>query len=134
MPILNCTSTLDPFASGAPGETLFTPMLLLKPPPFGCEGGCSRVLPWTSVLPPPDRETLTAVEVLGRRSAVPAGAGNVLSVMTRKRSRERFPPVLLVNRRRIESVPNVALFGGSLVKSRATFGKAVSACNGSIAE
>src|SRR5437764_3377703 len=42
--------------------------------------------------------------------------------MTRKRSRVTAPPVLLTKRRRIESVPNVELFPGSLVKSRTRLG------------
>jgi hypothetical protein len=38
-----------------------------------------------------------------------------------------LPPVLLVNVRRWSRVPNVELFGGSLVKSRTRFGGAVDA-------
>ena len=65
---------------------------------------------------------------------MPEGAGNVEILITRKRRLVMSAPVLFVNLRRIESLPNVALFGGSLVKSRPTFGAALSACNGSIAE
>src|SRR5262245_32180488 len=68
--------------------------------------------------------TTTVVEVLGRMSAIPEGAGNVVRSMTRKRRRVTLPPVLFVNVRRMSSVPNVELLGGSLVKSRTRFGGA----------
>src|SRR5262245_23489972 len=71
--------------------------------------------------------TTTAVEVLGRRSAMPDGAGNVVRSMTRKRRRVTLPPVLFVIVRRMSSVPNVELFGGSLVKSRTRLGGAAEA-------
>ena len=58
-------------------------------------------------------------DVRGRQSAVPLGAGNVSTSVTRNRSRVMFAPVLLVQVRLTESVPNVELFGGSEVKSRA---------------
>src|SRR5262252_8860694 len=108
----------------------------LKPPPLGCDGGCSSVVPCTlmvhgvvatpfdarhvaaSVIP----ETTTSVDVLGRMSAMPDGAGKVVRSMTRKRSRVTAPPLLLVKRRRRSSVPKVELFAGSLVKSRTRFG------------
>jgi hypothetical protein len=88
----------------------------------------------TSVVPPPVSATVVALDVIGLRSAVPEGWGNVVRLITRKRRLVMFAPVLLVNLRRIESLPNVALFGGSLVKSRPMFGATLSPCNGSIAE
>ncbi len=97
-------------------------MLLLNPPPLNCEGGSSSVVPLTLVRPPPVNTTPALPEVRGRRSDVPEGAGNVVRSMMRKRKRLIVPPVLFVNLRRIESVPNVELLAGSLVKSRWTFG------------
>ncbi len=73
-------------------------------------------------------------DVRGLRSEIPDGAGNVVRLAMRKRRRVMLPPVLLVNVRRIESVPKVELFGGSLVKSRATFGESKSAWVGSSGE
>src|SRR5688500_7316754 len=55
----------------------------------------------------------TAVEVRGRMSAMPDGAGNVVTSMMRKRRRETGAPVLFVIRRRKERVPKVELFAGS---------------------
>src|SRR4051812_31850847 len=93
----------------------------LKPEPFGCDGGCSRVVPCTvavhggtsgapvaahvaaSLMP----RTTTEIDVLGRRSANPLGAGNVVISTIRKRSRVMFAPVLLTNLRRRLSVPKV---------------------------
>ncbi len=95
--------------------------LLLKPPPFGCDGGCSRVVPCTVTFEVPEPQgarstvTTTAVEVRGRRSAIPDGAGKVVISMTLKRNRVTLPPVLFVNVRRISSVPKVELLGGSEV-------------------
>ncbi len=107
-------------------------MLLLKPPPFGCDGGWSSVVPFTVVVPPPLSETTTCPEVRGRRSAVPEGSGNVVRSIMRKRSRKMSKPVVLVKRRRTEIVPNVELFGGSEVKSRTRLGDALAATPGSI--
>ena len=45
--------------------------------------------------------------------------------MILKRNRVTDAPVLLTKRRRIDSVPNVELFPGSLVKSRTRFGTAL---------
>src|SRR6201999_3730629 len=64
----------------------------------------------------------TAVDVRGRRSAVPEGAGNVVMSMTRKRRRVTGKLVLLTILLRRSSVPKVELFAGSLVKSRIRFG------------
>ena len=85
----------------------------------------------TGAAEPSVRETMIVCDVRGRRSAVPDGAGNVSISATRNRSRVTGAPVLLVQVRRTESVPNVELFGGSDVKSRTTFGETLSACAGS---
>src|SRR5687768_14741788 len=106
-------------------------MLLLNPPPFGCDGGCSRVVPLTVAVPPPLNGTTTVPDVRGRRSAVPEGTGNVVRSIMRKRMRLIPEPVELVKRRRTEIVPNVELFAGSEVKSRTKFGDASSATPGS---
>src|SRR3954465_12061914 len=92
----------------------------LKPLPLGCGGGCSSVVPLTVTfdvpLPHGGRSTVTttAVDVRGRRSAIPEGAGNVETSMIRKRRRVTLPPVLLTIVRRMSSVPNVELLAGSL--------------------
>src|SRR5215470_1587331 len=64
-PKSNCRSTLLPLATGVANVTVPAPMLLLKPPPFGCEGGCSSVVPLTVVTPPPLNGTTIAPEVRG---------------------------------------------------------------------
>src|SRR5262245_7800572 len=118
MPSRNRRSIEAPLARGVPRVTVPALRLELKPPPLGCEGGCSSVVPLTEMfdvpLPHGGRSTVTTtvVDVLGRRSAMPDGAGNVVKSMTLKRSRVTFPPVLFVNVRRMSSVPNVELFGG----------------------
>src|SRR5688500_13813425 len=128
MPSRNRMSMLAPFASGVARVTVPADMDELKPPPFGCDGGCSSVVPWTVTLlvplPQGGRSTVTttAVEVLGRKSAMPLGAGNVVRSTTRKRKRVTFPPVLLTTVLRISNVPNVELLAGSEVKSRTRFG------------
>src|SRR5688572_5677530 len=128
MPSRNRTSMLAPFASGVASVTVLALIDELNPPPFGCDGGCSSVVPWTVTLLVPlphggrSTVTTTAVEVLGRRSAMPLGAGKVVRSTTRKRKRVTFPPVLFTTVRRISNVPNVELFGGSDVKSRTRFG------------
>src|SRR5262249_55629099 len=100
----------------------------LNPPPFGCEGGCSNVVPLTDTLLVPlphggrSTVTTTVVEVRGRKSAMPLGAGNVVRSTTRKRNRVTFPPVLFVTLLRMSNVPKVELLGGSEVKSRTRFG------------
>ena len=117
-------SMVAPLGSGVANVIVPAERLELKPPPFGCEGGCSSVVPWTVMLLVPTPQgarstvTTTAVEVLGRRSAMPLGAGKVLRSTMRNRSRVIFPPVLLVNVRRMSSVPKVELLAGSEVKSR----------------
>src|SRR5882724_9849382 len=127
---------LAPFASGVPKVTVPALRLLLKPPPFAWEGGCSRVVPCTlteqgAVTGVPVKEhvalsltpaTTTKLDVLGLKSAIPDGAGKVVRSIIRKRNRVTLPPVLFVNLLRIESVPNTELLAGSLVKSRTRFG------------
>src|SRR5215813_10312850 len=128
MPSRKRTSIEAPLASGVPSVTVPADIDELKPPPFGCEAGCSRVVPFTLTLDVPEPHggrstvTTTVVELRGRRSAIPEGAGNVVKSTTRNRSLVTLPPVLLTTVRRISSVPKVELFGGSDVKSRTRFG------------
>src|SRR5262244_3488839 len=128
MPSRNRTSSDAPFASGVPSVTVPEDSDELKPPPFGCDGGCSSVVPLTDTLLVPlphgarSTVTTTEVDVRGRKSAMPLGAGNVVRSTTRKRKRVTLPPVLLTTDRRMSNVPNVELFGGSDVKSRTRFG------------
>src|SRR5215471_19017757 len=128
MPSRNRTSSDAPLASGVPSVTVPDDIDELKPPPFGCDGGCSRVVPFTVMLlvplPHGGRSTVTTteVEVRGRKSAMPLGAGNVVRSTMRKRKRVTLPPVLLTIVLRTSNVPNVELFGGSDVKSRTRFG------------
>src|ERR1044071_9728976 len=133
MPSRKRTSTVAPLASGVASVIVPADIDELKPPPFGCDGGCSSVVPLTVTLlvplPQGGRSTVTttAVEVLGRKSAMPLGAGNVVKSTTRKRKRVTFPPVLLTTDLRISRVPKVELLGGSDVKSRTRFGGDVAA-------
>src|SRR6185369_5138727 len=128
MPSRNLTSTLAPFASGVARVIVPADIDELNPPPFGCDGGCSSVVPFTVTLLVPlphggrSTVTTTAVEVRGRKSAMPLGAGNVVRSSTRKRKRVTFPPVLFTTVLRISNVPKVELLGGSEVKSRTRFG------------
>src|SRR4029453_16204899 len=97
---------------------------------LGLRGGRPSVVPCTVTfevpLPQGGRSTVTttAVDVRGRRSAMPDGAGNVVMSMTLYRRRVTFPPVLFTTVRRMSSVPKVELFAGSLVKSRTRLGAA----------
>src|SRR5689334_412949 len=128
MPSRKRTSIDAPLASGVASVTVPADIDELKPPPFGCDGGCSSVVPLTVTLLVPlphggrSTVTTTAVEVLGRKSAIPLGAGNVVKSITRNRKRVTFPPVLLTTVLRISRVPKVELLGGSDVKSRTRFG------------
>src|SRR6185295_16124415 len=137
MPTRSRTSIDAPLASGVASVTVPADRDELKPPPFGCDGGCSSVVPLTVTLlvplPQGGRSTVTTtdVEVLGRKSAMPLGAGNVVRSTTRNRKRVAFPPVLLTTVLRISSVPKVELFGGSDVKSRTRFGGDTAATQGS---
>jgi len=63
-----------------------------------------------------------SIDMRGRRSAMPEGAGKVVRSMMRQRSRVTFWPVLFVTVRRMSSVPKVELFAGSEVKSLTRFG------------
>src|SRR6187399_2960927 len=111
MPSRNRTSIDAPFANGVARVTVPADIEELKPPPFGCDGGCSSVVPCTVTLLVPEphggRSTVTTtdVEVRGLKSAKPEGAGNVVKSTTLKRRRVTFPPVLLVIVRRISRVP-----------------------------
>src|SRR5678816_1461265 len=128
MPSRKRTSSEAPFASGVASVTVPDDSEELNPPPFGCDGGCSSVVPWTVTLLVPvphggrSTVTTTAVEVLGRKSAMPLGAGNVVRSTIRKRKRVTFPPVLLTIVRRTSRVPKVELADGLDVKSRTRFG------------
>src|SRR4030095_5059314 len=130
MPSKNRMSRLAPLANGVASVTVPALIEELKPPPFGCDGGCSSVVPCTVTLLVPEPHggrstvTTTAVEVRGLKSAIPEGAGNVVKSTTRIRRRVTFPPVLLVIVLRISRVPKVELFGGSEVKSRTRLGGA----------
>jgi len=62
------------------------------------------------------------VEVRGRRSETPLGAGKVVKSTMRKRSRVTEPPVLLTNLRRKLIVPKVEFCAGTEVKSRTRLG------------
>jgi len=86
-----------PFASGVPSVTVPDDQVELNAPPLGCDGGCSNVVPCTlivqgvvatplearqvvaSVIP----ETTTNDDVRERRSAIPEGAGKVVTSMIR---------------------------------------------------
>src|SRR4030095_16702082 len=74
-------------------------------------------------------EPTIEVEVRGRRSANPDGAGKVVMSITRKRNRVTLAPVLFTNLRRISRVPKVELgpagvepAGSGIVKSRTLVG------------
>src|SRR5690242_20839094 len=137
MPRRKRTSSVAPLASGVARVTVPDDIDELKPPPFGCDGGCSSVVPWTVTLLAPlphggrSTVTTTAVEVRGRKSAMPLGAGNVVRSITRKRKRVTFPPVLFTTVLRISNVPKAELLGGSEVKSRTRFGGDVARAQGS---
>src|SRR4030095_17161483 len=127
MPSKNRMSRLAPLANGVASVTVPALIEELKPPPFGCDGGCSSVVPCTVTLLVPEPHggrstvTTTAVEVRGRKSAMPDGAGNVVISTTLKRNRVTFPPVLFTTVRRTSSVPKVELFGGSVVNRGTRF-------------
>ena len=125
-----------PGASGVANEIEPAESELLKAPPFGCEGGCSSVVPKTviehgivagvpvaaHVAAPKITGTTDDPDVRARRSAIPDGAGNVVWSTIRKRILVIGAPVLFIKRRRIRMVPNVELFAGSEVKSRTRLG------------
>src|SRR6185503_13761630 len=113
MPTRKRTSSVAPLAIGVASVTVPEESDELKPPPFGCEGGCSRVVPCTVTFEVPEPQgarstvTTTAVEVLGLRSDIPEGAGKVVRSITRQRTRVTLPPVLLVTVLRNSIVPKV---------------------------
>src|SRR6185436_6167470 len=73
-------------------------------------GGVSRVNPWRVIVPPPQGEVIAdVVEVIARKSAVPTGAGNVVTSTIRNRRRVTAPPVVLVNLRRSSREPEFPL-------------------------
>jgi len=125
---------LAPFASGVPSVIVPALIVVLKPPPLGWFGACSRVVPCTvteqgvacpaavqvaeSLIP----ATTTKLEVIGLKSAKPEAAGNVSKSIIRKRNRVTLAPVLFTNRLRMLSVPNVELLAGTEVKSRTRLG------------
>src|ERR1051325_9860773 len=128
MPSRNRTSIDAPLAIGVANVTVPADIDELKPPPFGCDGGCSSVVPLTVTLlvplPQGGRSTVTttAVEVRGRKSAMPLGAGKVVRSITRQRRRVTFPPVRFCTVLRISKVPKAELLGGSEVKSLTRLG------------
>src|SRR2546423_14696494 len=71
------------------------------------------------VVPPPDRLAVNVLPVIGRKSAVPEGAGKVVMSTMRKRRRVTAAPVLFVTLRRMSSVPKVEVAPEPGVKSRA---------------
>src|SRR5689334_1354698 len=93
MPKSNLMLMAAPFANGVPRVIVPDDNVELNAPPLGCEGGCSNVVPCTltvqgvvatpfeerqvaaSLIP----ETTTSDDVRARRSAIPAGAGKVLT-------------------------------------------------------
>src|SRR5215471_12328916 len=119
---------VPPAASGVASEIVPAVIELLKPRPLGCDGGCSGCVPCTVMLDVPlphggrSTVTTTVLDVCGRRSAMPEGAGNVVRSMIRKRSRVTFPPVPLVNVRRMSRMPNVL---GPMDTSRTRLGAAL---------
>src|SRR5678816_3201670 len=125
---------LAPGASGV--GTVIDPAdrLPFIPPPIGCVGGCSNVVPCTVIVQGVVGEpfaakhvagslmplTITEEDVIARTSAIPGGTGAELISTMRKRNRVIGAPVLLTNRRLTDSVP-LAPFGTG-VKSRPRLG------------
>lgn len=86
-----------PFANGVPNVTVPDDQVELNAPPFACVGGCSNVVPCTLIVQgvvatPFDArhvaeslipETTTSVDVRERKSAIPDGAGKVVTSMIR---------------------------------------------------
>src|SRR2546423_5322701 len=118
-------------ASGVASVIVPADKLEFNPPPLACVGGVSSVVPRT-VTGPPLVATTTSADVIGRRSAVPAGDENVVMSTMRKRSRVTDCPVVFVNLRRMSSVPLVEVAPGPGVKSRTRFGGLPTAAAGSI--
>src|SRR5262245_31958358 len=70
-PSRNCKLTLAPGASGEPSVIVAVVTLLLKPPPKGCAGGVSRVVP----------RTVTLQGVVAKPAAVHVAGSLTLTVM-----------------------------------------------------
>src|SRR3712207_1952784 len=88
MPSRNWKSKVAPGRIGESSVTVSAERLVLKPPPLGCVGGVSSVVPLTGVGSDVQGFVTTAgVELRTRRSAQPCGEGWVEMSMTRKRRR-----------------------------------------------
>src|SRR5215213_2506251 len=137
MPSRKRMSRSAPLASGVASVTVPDDIEELKPPPLGWLGGCSSVVPCTVTFEVPEPHgarstvTTTAVEVRGRRSAMPEGAGKVVRSMMRQRMRVTLAPVKFVTERRMSSVPKVELFAVSDVNERTRFGGELLTTHGS---
>ena len=120
-----------PGPSGDPNEIVPADRVELSPPPLGCAGGSSSVVPWTVTVPIPGPVTDPEVEVIARRSAVAGGTGTPVISTIRNRSRVTCPAVVLVNFLRKTNVPSVEVAGGPGVVSRNRLGLTVDATVGS---
>src|SRR6185295_629004 len=82
-PHRNRTITLLPGGIGVPSVTVPTEKVPLKAPPFGCDGGCSSVVPSTVMTEVPvpqgrfEKLSVVSAVVRLRTSAAPEGAGKV---------------------------------------------------------
>src|SRR5687767_10467425 len=135
-PRRNCKLIEAPGASGVPVVIVPADKVEFQPPPLGCAGGVSNVVPRIVTVHGTAGEPGSAAQVAessmpvavvsddvrARRSAVPGGAGKVVTSTIRKRSRVTLAPVLLTNLSRIDIVPNVELLGGSVESSRTRLG------------
>ena len=104
IPHVNCTFTLLPLANDIAEVTFVTENVELKPPPNGWDGGCSSCAARTVAFVP-WAITTTFVDEIGRRSAVPGGAGKVERSTIWNRNRVRLLPLMLMNRRRKNNFP-----------------------------
>src|SRR5712664_1067287 len=97
MPSRKRRLTLAPGANGVPRVMVPAESELLNPPPFGCAGDTSSVVPCTVIVHGVAKGvhvtgslmplTTTSGEVLARKSAKPDGAEKVVKSTTRKRRR-----------------------------------------------
>jgi hypothetical protein len=100
----------------------------LKSTPLGCDGGCSSVVPLTVTLlvplPHGGRSTVTTtdVEVRGRKSAMPLGAGNVVRIDYAKSQARYVASGVIHDRSANVQRSESGVVGGSEVKSRTRFG------------
>ena len=132
-PKRNCRLTLAPGANGVPSVIVLVVALLLNPPPKGCAGGVSSVVPTTVMLQGVVAKpaavhvaasltlTVTLLELNNLRSATPPDTKAVLMSTTRMRNLVTGAPVLFWKRRLIDIVP-AAAFGPMAVVSRTRFG------------